>query len=154
MLKKQQTNKNGGFTIIEVLIVLAIAALILLVVLLAVPSLQRNARNTNRKSDVGRVASAVQTVLGNNNGQVSSVTDANVQAELGELGYYQSTDVTVSATAATSAGLNSTTVDSVVVYPKSTCGTGAKAGKAINGTNRQFAVVFTVEKNVKQCQAI
>ncbi|HPW47952.1 MAG TPA: prepilin-type N-terminal cleavage/methylation domain-containing protein, partial [Candidatus Saccharibacteria bacterium] len=38
MYKKDQK----GFTIIEVLIVLAIAALILLIVFLAVPALQRN----------------------------------------------------------------------------------------------------------------
>ena len=40
-----------GFTIIEVLIVLAIAGLILLVVFLAVPALQRNARNTQRNAE-------------------------------------------------------------------------------------------------------
>jgi prepilin-type N-terminal cleavage/methylation domain-containing protein len=34
--------RQQGFTIIEVLIVLAIAALILLIVFLAVPALQRN----------------------------------------------------------------------------------------------------------------
>jgi prepilin-type N-terminal cleavage/methylation domain-containing protein len=35
-----------GFTIIEVMIVLAIAGLILLIVFLAVPALEREARNT------------------------------------------------------------------------------------------------------------
>ncbi|MDQ3065292.1 MAG: prepilin-type N-terminal cleavage/methylation domain-containing protein, partial [bacterium] len=35
-------NNNKGFTIIEVLIVLAIAGLIMLIVFLAVPALQRN----------------------------------------------------------------------------------------------------------------
>lgn len=49
---KRQTKNNGGFTIIEVLIVLAIAALILLIIFLVVPALQRNARNHNRKNIV------------------------------------------------------------------------------------------------------
>lgn len=40
---------SRGFTIIEVLIVLAIASLILLVVFLAVPALQRNSRNYERR---------------------------------------------------------------------------------------------------------
>jgi prepilin-type N-terminal cleavage/methylation domain-containing protein len=43
--------RNEGFTIIEVMIVLAIAGLIMLVVFLAVPALQRNSRNTQRNND-------------------------------------------------------------------------------------------------------
>jgi len=44
-------SKSNGFTIIEVLIVLAIAGLIMVVVFLAVPALQRNNRNNTRKTD-------------------------------------------------------------------------------------------------------
>ncbi len=58
----------GGFTIIEVLIVLAIAALILLVVFLAVPALQRSQRNSARKNDAARVAASVVEYTSNNNG--------------------------------------------------------------------------------------
>ncbi|HYH75267.1 MAG TPA: prepilin-type N-terminal cleavage/methylation domain-containing protein [Candidatus Saccharimonadales bacterium] len=47
---------QNGFTIIEILIVLALAAMILLVVFLAVPSLNRNERNTMRKSDARYIA--------------------------------------------------------------------------------------------------
>ena len=47
---------SGGFTIIEVLIVLAIAGLILLIVFLAVPSLQRANRNNTRKKDAEYIA--------------------------------------------------------------------------------------------------
>jgi prepilin-type N-terminal cleavage/methylation domain-containing protein len=59
-----------GFTIIEVLIVLAIAALILLIVFLAVPSLQRNARNTQRRSDAANLGSAVANFESNANGSL------------------------------------------------------------------------------------
>ena len=41
MLKTLQKRKSEGFTIIEVLVVLAIAGLIMVVVFLAVPALQR-----------------------------------------------------------------------------------------------------------------
>jgi prepilin-type N-terminal cleavage/methylation domain-containing protein len=58
MLKQIRKSKEG-FTIIEVMIVLAIAALILLVVFLAVPALQRSQRNNARKSDASRVAAAI-----------------------------------------------------------------------------------------------
>ncbi len=48
-----------GFTIIEVLIVLAMAGLILLMVFEAVPALERNARNGRRKQDITAVLQAV-----------------------------------------------------------------------------------------------
>lgn len=65
MLKKID---NKGFSIIEVLIVLAIAGLIMLVVFLAVPALRRNAANNGRQSDASRISSAVQDCLTNKNG--------------------------------------------------------------------------------------
>ena len=55
MLTKLQKRNTEGFTIIEVMIVLAIAALILLIVLLAVPALQRQFRNTAIKNDASSV---------------------------------------------------------------------------------------------------
>jgi prepilin-type N-terminal cleavage/methylation domain-containing protein len=71
MLKK---SNQKGFTIIEVLIVLAIAAAILLVVFLAVPALQRNSRNTKRSNDVASVASALQETISNSNGALAAGT--------------------------------------------------------------------------------
>src|SRR5258708_3328611 len=67
MLKKLRKS-NRGFTIIEVLIVLAIAALILLIVFLAVPALQRNSRNTSRRNDVAGLLSGVNEYVANNGG--------------------------------------------------------------------------------------
>lgn len=77
MLRKLQElkNKERGFTIIEVLIVLAIAALILVIVLVAIPQLQRNQRNTARKSVVGRVSTEISNSAGNNNGQIPTDAD-------------------------------------------------------------------------------
>lgn len=54
LFKRQQ-----GFTIIEVMIVLAIAGIILLIVFLAVPAVQRNTRNVDRKEAVSFVAAAM-----------------------------------------------------------------------------------------------
>lgn len=60
-------NKQG-FTIIEVMIVLAIAGLILLIVFLAIPSLERSARNTQRKHDAQLIATNRQ-IYDEDNGQ-------------------------------------------------------------------------------------
>ncbi len=62
--------KNEGFTIIEVMIVLAIAALILIIVLLAVPALQRNSKNTTSKNDASTIAGAIGEYESNNKGAI------------------------------------------------------------------------------------
>lgn len=67
MSKHVGTNKKG-FTIIEVVLVLAIAGLIFLIVFLAVPALQRARRDTQRKNDVGRFLAQLEQYASNNNG--------------------------------------------------------------------------------------
>lgn len=69
-------NKTKGFTIIEVVLVLAIAGLIFLMIFLALPALQRNQRDTQRKSDVGRFVSAVGSYKANNQGKLPTDIDA------------------------------------------------------------------------------
>jgi prepilin-type N-terminal cleavage/methylation domain-containing protein len=70
MSYKNLKEDRKGFTIIEVLIVLAIAGLILLIVFLAVPALQRNAHNTATKEDVGNVLGGIAEFQGANNGKM------------------------------------------------------------------------------------
>lgn len=59
---------NNGFTIIEVVLVLAIAGLIFLAVFIALPALQRGQRDNQRRSDASRFASQLQIFATNNNG--------------------------------------------------------------------------------------
>src|SRR5581483_2793412 len=100
MLNKLKIKGQSGFTIIEVLIVLAIAGLILLIVFLAVPALQRNSRDTQRKNDVSRILGAAQEVI-NNNGSTANLDSAHLQSAMGTLGYYTTaSNVTVAASAA------------------------------------------------------
>ncbi|PJE65022.1 hypothetical protein COU91_03785, partial [Candidatus Saccharibacteria bacterium CG10_big_fil_rev_8_21_14_0_10_47_8] len=68
--------KEEGFTIIEVMIVLAIAGLIILIVFLAVPALQRNSRNTQRKNDASHLAGLVNEYVANHNGQLPTTIGA------------------------------------------------------------------------------
>ena len=69
---KESTNPqtNPAFTIIEVVLVLAIAGLIFLMVFIALPALQRNQRDTQRKNDIGRVLTALQSYQSNNRGSI------------------------------------------------------------------------------------
>ena len=103
MLQKYKTKREEGFTIIEVLIVLAIAGLIILIVFLAVPALQRNSRNTQRKNDAAAIASAAQNVVNNTNGnlpnQVSSGDGATADENVVSIGWEKSSGNVVAETA-------------------------------------------------------
>ena len=64
------TKNKKGFTIIEVVLVLAIAGLIFLMVFIALPALQRSQRNTRRRQDMSRILSAFNDYQANNNGRM------------------------------------------------------------------------------------
>ena len=82
---KQIKKMTSGFTIIEVVLVLAIAGLIFLMVFVALPALQRSQRDTARRNDMSRVDTSLIQYQTNNqdtgNGDLpgpSSDTDAAV----------------------------------------------------------------------------
>ncbi len=72
---------RSGFTIIEVVLVLAIAGLIFLMVFIALPVLQRSQRDTQRRSDIGKMASAIQQYQTNNNGRLPKTDATGVAAK-------------------------------------------------------------------------
>jgi type IV pilus assembly protein PilA len=173
MLKKL-TKKDDGFTIIEVMIVLAIAGLILLIVFLAIPALQRNSRNTQRKNDVAAILAAVNEFSNNNNGTLpnSAVAWTNTGGSLtvtgaagttssqGRVGYYNTGIGTangnvskVAAATATAAGtLDTNTEDYVIVSTGTECnGAASQIGSA-----RSVTAVYEIENGggtyAQQCQ--
>ena len=68
-MKTINTNKKG-FTIIEVVLVLAIAGLIFMMVFIALPALQRSQRDTQRSNDIARVQTALNQYQANNRGAI------------------------------------------------------------------------------------
>ncbi|MDZ7744365.1 MAG: type II secretion system protein [Candidatus Saccharibacteria bacterium] len=158
MKTKTDKNKKGsvlgssnGFTIIEVLIVLAIAGLIMLVVFLAVPALQRNSRNTQRRNDVASYLGAVNEFVANNNGQLPSdnddVTTINDLANLGFLEPPTSVD--------SGAQSSEVDIDAMQLVSGARCDE-SEIGDTLAGSSRQIAVRFSVEDStggaVPQCQ--
>lgn len=77
-----QKNKGKGFTIIEVVLVLAIAGLIFLMVFIALPALQRSQRDTQRRDDVSRFVSQLTSYATNNRGDLPD-EGAEITAFLG-----------------------------------------------------------------------
>ena len=69
-MAKESIKTKKGFTIIEVVLVLAIAGLIFLMVFVALPALQRSQRDTQRRDDMARFASQLSQYQANNNGKV------------------------------------------------------------------------------------
>ncbi|HUC86900.1 MAG TPA: prepilin-type N-terminal cleavage/methylation domain-containing protein [Candidatus Saccharimonadales bacterium] len=59
---------NKGFTLIELVIVLAIAALILAAILLAVTGAQKSRRDSQRKTDLGQISAELEQYGSNNSG--------------------------------------------------------------------------------------
>lgn len=163
MFKDIKKNKEG-FTIIEVLIVLAIAGLILLIVFLAVPALQRNSRNTQRKNDVAALLGAISEYASNNNGALPTNVSAPSTGVVrfgcaagtcttaeAKVGYFNS-GASLTSTAAGTVQLvypyantgpfNTSANDRVAIVVAATCtATGATAG----GSARQVAALTAVE---------
>jgi len=173
--------KQSGFTIIETMIVLAIAGLIMLIVFLAVPALERSARNTQRKTDAGNILTAIGTYVSNNNGSLP-----NGQAELNQaicginLGFYtapagcntvtKSGASKVSATAPTNGLFYSATapspcytisgcpkkgdvtVNNIYFLPGFGCDNNTNQPTS-DGSTRSYAVYYEVETGSNSAQA-
>ena len=78
MLKDNINRKTKkGFTIIEVVLVLAIAGLIFLMVFIALPALQRSQRDTQRRNDYSMLSTAVTSYISNNGGKVSKLANGD-----------------------------------------------------------------------------
>jgi prepilin-type N-terminal cleavage/methylation domain-containing protein len=163
MLQKLSKRKSSGFTIIEVMIVLAIAGLILLIVFLAVPALQRNAHNTSIKNDVAGLLGGVSEYINNNNGSMpTGISNASVNSlDIGtngtnvatvKVGYIDGTTITLTK-------LNGSigapaTAGQAKLYTNAICDPAVTGGAKSNGaTARNFVALYTLEGGAKQCQA-
>ena len=150
-MKKLQTNQSG-FTIIEVLIVLAVAGLIMLIVFLAVPALQRNSRNTQRRNDVAGLLGAVNEWVASNQGKIpttgAEITDASNGAKLG---FYTAPTSATNGSTTSVAAVNA--ADGIRYVYGAVCDTGGATKPA---SNKAFAIQFALESSgssvTSQCQ--
>ena len=75
VMKRKSNNKlsTKGFTIIEVVLVLAIAGLIFLMVFIALPALQRSQRDVRRKKDIELLYAQLIEYRSNNSGNLPAL---------------------------------------------------------------------------------
>lgn len=155
---KNLRKRTEGFTIIEVMIVLVIAAVILLIVFLAVPALQRNSKNNQRKSDVSRIAAAVAEYASNSAGALPD-NNTDINSYIGSLSFYGTGNPPVLPSAAivnATDGQNVTDSGSTpVVAKQASCNTDGSANTT-GASGRAFVVLFAVETggdDTAQCVA-
>lgn len=146
MLNKIKKNQDG-FTIIEVMIVLAIAALILLIVLLAVPALQRNSRNTAIKNDASAIVSGVGEFASNNDGATPTAAGSNASGSTVSIGGGGTTTAATakiqSSTTVTFTGTPGTDSGHIVVLFGQKC--NANNGFGVTAAPRSTAVLYNIE---------
>lgn len=146
-----QTKK--GFTIIEVVLVLAIAGLIFLMVFIALPALQSGQRDSARKTDVSVVASAINDYTSGNRG--TAPTTSTLQGYIDKVS--DNTDkstITVQSRGSTASTAVNVSIADGQIKAVSGAKCGTPAGKATNGTanqptlpgtKRQYAVITLLE---------
>ena len=169
---KQLRKRTEGFTIIEVMIVLAIAGLILLIVFLAVPALQRNSRNTQAKNDASAILGAAQE-YSNNNGGINP-PDANPDTVVKALAKTKNITTLRVATKGTDAVVPAPAdLTQAMLIKKARCGqaqvtitlpaatvadvASAPGDGVVDGTSdRQWVLIYAIENSagniVGQCQ--
>lgn len=130
-----------GFTIIEVVLVLAIAALIFLMVFVAFPGLQRSQRNNAVKVATGTVVTAVSDYAANNRGALptSKPKLADYVKDLSDAEY------TIDVKILTGVDLEFTRKqDTITVYTSAKCDP-SNDKKVVEASARQYAVTTILE---------
>lgn len=140
---------KSGFTIIEVVLVLAIAGLIFIMVFTALPALQRNQRDTDRKNEAARILAAVQSFQSDNRGALPTASNNDALAKYldakvvkGSIELASGRTITYASKPANEVSVKATT-EGFLVYPSTKC--GSTSDKVAPGTSRQVAVVIKLE---------
>lgn len=146
MRKLTHKGNHKGFTIIEVLIVLAIAGLIMVVVFLAVPALNRNSHNSQYKTEANNLLGAYQEVSNNAGGGAlttgTSAAAGDAQSVRDAANVKTLTDVSI--TAQTTNAQTPVLASGAVFVLQSKC-TSQNSNVPANGTSRNVALIYAIE---------
>lgn len=143
------TKKNiKGFTIIEVVLVLAIAGLIFLMVFVALPALQSGQRDTARKQDLGNVGTAINNYSAANRGKLPATASALGTVGSGYLSAISGNITTVdlrSGVALITAADGTVNIVTGARCPTTAVAAGTKAITPVAGTARQYVLITLLE---------
>lgn len=155
LLNTLKRRKDSGFTIVEVMIVLAIAGLIILVVFLAVPALQRSSRNTQRSNDASLIGAGVNECLNNRNGVLASCGFAPGTIAQLDPAYIDTTKLRQLVTVNIGTTMPSDTESANIAFKKK-C--NADGSGVVAGGSRSVALLYNAETtsggNLPRCQEL
>jgi len=121
---KKSPAKKSGFTLIEIVIVLAIAALIMVIVFVAVQGAQKSRRDTERRATASRVLASLTNCASDNSGTIGgTVTCEKYISGAGGTG-----------TGALGLAQPTSTTTSVIVANTGACSTTPSSASATNGS--------------------
>ncbi|HEY5152735.1 MAG TPA: hypothetical protein VII55_02060 [Candidatus Saccharimonadales bacterium] len=152
----------AGFTVVEMFIVLAIAGMILLMVFLAIPTLERNSRNNQRRQDVQTILAAVSHWELNNSGDVP-VTPGNnfLQYDVSKMSYYDpTTEVSsIQLSAGAAEPFHPPDLDKVYVYNYQKCNPASPGNSTPQGAGfNDVVAIYAVESGngtaASQCEQL
>lgn len=175
MQRPRRLSNQSGFTIIEVLIVLAIAGIMLLIVFEAIPALERSGRNNQRKQDVQAILASVSHYELNNSGDVptcgagsggasSCVGTGTNQLGNPDLTYYDPANIIIKPSPLYAAGTysvqttsNIETVEQILVENHLKCETNGNAtndGASYSDIVALYAIENGSAGSTPQCQQL
>ena len=147
----QKKLNNKGFTIVEVLIVLAIAGAILAAVLIAVPALQRSGRNATAKTTAQNVVSGIADNIQANGGTIPTAmsTASGVLTFTNAGSVVTKVNVSPSITITSAAAATIQKPGNILVVTSAICAsaTGTTTSMVTTGTSNanSFAVLYPIE---------
>ncbi len=143
---KSLRKNDKGFTLIEIVIVMAIAAALIVVVLIAVSGANKARRDTARKSDAARILAGIETCAGNHAGIISGVCDTMVLLNAGN--YVSNPNDTTGVAYADTAKKGAPANAGDVSISSSTAGLSTFCDlSAISGKNQASVRIFTETGN-------
>jgi prepilin-type N-terminal cleavage/methylation domain-containing protein len=169
-IKHSRTRQKDGFTIAEVLMVMAIVGLIMGMIFWAVPATQRNSRNAQYKADASNIVSLVSQYQANRSGALPKclTTNGSGRVSAGSVNPPVNDDTCNTSTGAVTTTVSNqttsvsmidrttlpagciascdTTVGTVVVYTAAVCNNSSFPSIDPSGNgSRQFVAWFGIE---------
>ncbi len=144
----RQQLKERGFTIIEVVLVLAIAALIFLMIFIALPALQRSQRDTARKNDVSIVSAAVNSYASANRGNLPTTATDDVRRLRAYITNLSGNSDVAHVLVRAYRNTMSVNDGEIIVVLRAQCGAAGANGatqQLRQGTRRQYATITRLE---------
>ena len=148
-MKTPIKSTKSGFTLIEIVIVLAIAAVIIGLVFLIVPNAQKSARDTKIQSNSNALSGSMETYIAGNGGTVAvDLTKLSLPAGCGTVTTNGATCNTLTVTRTDGDTAAVTAANKINIASGASCGTG---GAATVATGRYAVQWYSESAAASKC---